>query len=289
MFLNLRRAGENIIRNWTTTLPAIIVMAITLTVFHNSFFVYKQAQETLKNLSQKYSITIYLKDDADPFEVGGLITELEERDDIIKPVLYTSKEQAWKIMSKTFSLDTKLLEKYKFSLPATLTITPKELEDTAKIETFLNTKAKPFLKEPLSPDTKKKTVTDQMVNFIQKIKKSTLQTIVFFIIIFIAGGTLLIGSAIHLAIASRHREITIMKLMGANYSKITAPFVLEGFLISLFAVLLNAFILIWLPFEEMETTLYVNMLLIEFAATVVIGVLASYLTTIFHIRKKLLL
>lgn len=289
MFINLRRALENILRNWTTLVPTIIVMAITLTLFHSSFFVYRQAEQTLQNLQQKYSITVYLKNDADPFEVGSLITELEERSDIIKPVIYTSKEQAWKMMSKTFSLDTKLLEKYKFSLPATLTITPRELENTAQIESFLNTKAKNLLREPFSTENKKQNITGQMVDFIQNIKKSTLRTIIFFIIIFIIGGALLIASAIHLAIASRHREITIMKLMGANYSKIIAPFVLEGFLISLFAALFNAVILSILPFEEMETKLYINMLLIELAASIVIGVAASYLTTVFHIRKKLLL
>lgn len=289
MFINLRRAIENILRNWTTLVPTIIVMAITLTIFHSSFFVYKQAAQTLQNLSQKYSITVYLKDDADPFEVGSLITELEERSDIIKPVTYTSKEQAWSRMSKTFSLDTKLLEKYKFSLPATLTITPRQLENIQTIESFLNTKAKTLLREPFSTDSKKQNITNQMVNFIQNIKNSTLRTIVFFIIIFIIGGALLIGSAIHLAIASRHREIAIMKLMGANYSKIVTPFILEGFLISLFAALLNAVILAILPFEEMETKLYINMLLIELAASLIIGVAASYLTTVFHIRKKLLL
>ena len=242
----------------------------------------------LKNLQQKYSITVYLKDDADPFEVGNVITELEQREDVVKPVSYTSKEQAWKLISKTFSLDTALLEKYKFSLPATLTITPRQLEDTGNIKIFLNENAKNLLKESLGSTDKTKNVSDQMINFIQNIKNSTLKTIVFFIILFVIGATFMIISSIHLAIATRHREITIMKLMGANYSKIIVPFVAEGFLISLFAGLINAAILAILPFETMETKLYLNLLLIEALASVTIGVLASYATTVFHIRKNCL-
>ena len=145
----------NITRNWTTTLPTIIVMAITLTMFHSSFLFIRKRRKCSKSPT-KYSITVYLKDDADPFEVGNVITELEQREDVVKPVSYTSKEQAWKLISKTFSLDTALLEKYKFSLPATLTITPRQLEDTGNIKIFLNENAKNLLKSLSDPRTKQK-------------------------------------------------------------------------------------------------------------------------------------
>lgn len=268
----LHQSAENIIRNWTTAIPAIVVMAIVLTMFSGLFTLSSRAKTAIQNLEQKFSITVYLKDNADPFETGALITELEKRGDIIKPVTYTSKEEAWKLMSKTFSLDTDLLNKYKFSLPASLTITPKNPANVEAIEAFLNTKAKNLLRNPYDSKDKQKNITYKMTEFIQSMRDTLFKTIVLFILFFVIGGTLLLSSTIHLAILSRRREIAIMKLIGAHHSKIILPFVGEGVILSILAYILNLILLSIIPFG-----VGVNVLLFEFIVIVALGALASYL------------
>lgn len=279
-----KKSTENLIRNWTSVVPSILVMAIVLTLFHSLLVVHGRAQETLNAVQDKFSITIYLKDDADPFGVGNLINRLEQRADVKTPVIYTSKEAAWQAMSEAFSLDKELLKKYQFSLPASLTIMPKNPDAAEAIEAFIQTNAAQLLKNPLTSKDKQKNTAAQMLAFIQTIKDSTLHTLIFFIVLFIIGGALLISSTIHMAINSRHREISIMKLVGASRSTICTPFVIEGFLIAAAAFALHVIMLLILPLDFAVTKMHFNALILEFIAIAFLGAAASYITTLFHIR-----
>ncbi|MBI2639063.1 hypothetical protein HYW83_05745 [Candidatus Peregrinibacteria bacterium] len=275
----LQKAFENILRNWLTSFPIVLVIAILLTIGNGLMNLNEQAQTMLKNIEQKFSITVYLKEDADPFEVGKLITALEERADVVKPVVYTSKEAAWKLLSNSFSLDPTLLKKYQFSLPASLTITPIKPEDTEKIEAFIASQAKNLIKDPLATKDAQRNITRQMVDFIKQVKENSVQTLVLFIIIFIVGGGLLIASAIHLAITNRHREISIMKLVGASRKTIIFPFVMEGVILSITAFLIH------LVFILPDKTLRPNFLIAEFVVVTVLGAVVSHLATLYHLKK----
>lgn len=282
----LQKSSENILRNWVIALPTILVMAIVLTMFHGLLVVYNKAQETIQSTSQKFSITVYLKDSADPFAVGDLINSLEKRSDVVVPVVFTSKEAALEMMQKNFFVDSNLLKKYKFSLPASLTITLKNPDDTVKIEAFLQTNAANILQDPTVTKDKQKAIASQMLDFIKNVKDTTSRTLVFFILFFIIGGTLLLSSTIHMAISARHVEIGIMKLVGASSSKITTPFVVEGALLGLFAFAVHFVLLAILPIPITDKTLHFNALILEFAAIMLLSVTVSYLTTVFHIKKK---
>src|SRR3989338_11586601 len=100
----------NMFRNGTVALPTILVLALVLTLLHGTLALFSQAEAAVANLQQKFSFTVYLKDDADPVQIGNLITVLEQRSDIKPPVIYTSKEAAWEIINKTFALDPTLFK-----------------------------------------------------------------------------------------------------------------------------------------------------------------------------------
>lgn len=282
----MKKAWENIFRNWLTTLPTVFVIAMVLTMFHGLLLIHEKAQNALRIIQDKFSITVYLRDDADPFEIGNLITTLEARPDVKKPVLYISKEAAWQLMTKTFSLDNELLKKYKFSLPASLTITPRRIEAVSVINAYLETHAKALLRGGTGAEEKQKQVTQQMLEFIKNIKASTIQTIFFFIVFFMVSGSLLIGSTIHMAFTSHHREIAIMKLVGASRKTIMAPFILEAFFISLLSFLLHLFFLSVTTSGFAESFVTKNSLLFELAGVVTLALTVSAITTLLHMRKK---
>jgi len=126
-----------------------------------------------------------------------------------------------------------------------------------------------------------------MLEFIEDIEKTTLKTILFFMVLFTIGGALLIASTIHLAITSRRLEMGIMKLVGASEKRITTPFVLEGLLMALLAFLVHLLLVFLSPlFHIPNSTFSQNALMFEFAATVFLGVAVSHMTARFHLRKK---
>jgi cell division transport system permease protein len=284
----MQKALENLLRNWTISLPTILIAALVLILGTTLFSVNRSANDILADIKQKLSMTIYLKDDADPFEVGALITSLESRKDVIPPVIYTSKEEAWKTLNNSFSIDSSLLEKYKFSLPASLTLTPRNASDVPLIETFIDDTAKGILASTSLSKDKQKSVTQKMADFIKTVQQSTTNILAFIIILFIGGGALLISSAIHLAITTRHKEITIMKLVGASQKRIALPFIIEGVLITVFAFALHFAVVLTLPLpaDFVSSKFFSNIMLIEFFGAVLVGGTASWLTTLFHIRKK---
>ncbi|MEK7523810.1 MAG: permease-like cell division protein FtsX [Patescibacteria group bacterium] len=277
-FSQLKSASENLVKHWAAAVPTILVMAITLTMFHGLMGLHARAAETLRSIEQKFSFTVYLKDDADPFEVGNVITSLENRPDVVSPVAYTSKEAAWQIMSKTFALDSSLLQKYKFSLPASLTITPRSPRDAPRLESFLKQSAGSILKDTSLTQGKQQDVTAQTVEFLEALQNSLQRTVLLFVLFFVLGGSLLMVFTIHLAMSSRHLEVSIMKLVGAVRSKMVAPFVIEGILMSLAAFLLHLFLLMLLPVSAMSARMSGNLLLLEFLGIVFLSACVSHIT-----------
>lgn len=279
----LFRAFENFFKNWVATVPTVLVIAILLAMFHGLLAMHTKAEQTLGRLSEKFSFTIYLKINADPFETGNLITALENRPDVQKPVAFTSQEAAFELLQKNFSLDSSLLKKYRFSLPASLTIRPKTPEDIPRIEKYLNETWAQLLKDPL--ETKGKNVTAEMLGFLENIKRTTSRTLLFFILLFVIGGSVLIGSTLHVAFLSRKTEITIMKLVGARRNKIIMPYVLEGTIIGFLAGLLNMAVVIVFPIDTEAARFTANALLIEAGAAIFLSSGVSYVTILFHLKK----
>lgn len=282
---SLKKGADGLLRNALTTIPTIIVIAIVLTLFHGLLVVREHAQETLQTLQQKFSITVYLKDSSDPFEISKLITDLEARPDILPPVIYTSKEDAWNMISKTFSLDNELLKKYQFSLPASMTITPKSIDNAADIEIYLNSRASSLLRDSQVSASKQKNIANQMINFVSNIRQTTLRTTFLFLMLFLIGGALLIGNAIHLGLTVRHREIGIMKLMGASHMQIVLPFIIEGILMGAIAFLLHFAMTFALPIHLANPAAEKSALLSELTVTLLWSGLISFVTSYFVLKR----
>lgn len=282
----IKGAAENIGRNLATSIATVVVMALILTTFHGLLVLYTKASATLASLENTFSITVYLKDDSEAFDVGKLVKELEKRSDITPPVRYTSREEAWKIMSERFGLESDLLKRYSFSLPASLTIQPRTPKDTPAIEAFISNNAKKIVRSGAFSDGAAKNLTDRMITFTENIKASTIQTLLLFLVFFVIGGSLLMSSTIHLALSSRHKEIAIMKLVGASRGRIVLPFVLEGVLLATLSYVIHLIAVVSaVPFTPGYERLHLNALVFEGATLVLLGGGVSYLTTLWLLKK----
>lgn len=282
----IRTAFENLTRNFTSALPAILVIAILTTLLHATLTLHGKATETLDLLRQKFSLTVYLKDDADAFAVGNLISALEKRNDVVTPVVYTSKEAAFKEMSATFSLDPTLLQRYKFSLPASVTVTLQQPEDAQPVEQFIKTNALNLLKaEAFSRGAAQQDLLEKTGAFVKRLKEGTVSAVFLFFILTIIISSLSIATTIHLTLLARHREIGIMKLVGASRRHIMKPFLVEALLLSGAAFLLHLIFSSFIPFGPLTPRFQLNAFVLEFFAMVLLSTAVSYITISLHFRR----
>ena len=279
------KAWENLSRNWITALPAIIILAVVLMLFNGLLGVHQQTNATLENLQNKFSITIFLRNDVDEFAVSNLISKLEARADVVRPVLYTSKDQAKTFIQNAFSLNAETLQDYNLSLPPSLTITPTKPQHAGRIQAYVQSEARNLLHDVNASQTTQESVTTQMSEFIQNIEATTQRALIFFIIFFIVAGTLLIASTIYLTLSHRHKEIVIMKLVGAHFGSVSAPYILEGILIALAAYVLSVIGTSAFGLLDLSAQLSLNALVLELAGVLLLGIFVSYLTSYYYLSS----
>lgn len=283
--LSLRAAFENLTRNFASALPAILMIAVLTTLFHSTLTLHSKATETLDLLRQKFSLTVYLKDDADPFQAGNLISALEKRRDVAT-VVYTSKEAAFKEMSKTFSFDPALLERYKFSLPASITVTLEKPEDGKSVEQFIQSEAPNLLKpEAFAKDKAQQDLLEKTGAFVARLREGTVGAVFLFLILTVVIASLSIATTIHLAFVTRHREMSIMKLVGASRKHMMKPFLIEALLIIGAAFCLHLIFSFLIAPGPLTTRFHLNAFVIELFVLLLLSALVSYATVALHLRR----
>lgn len=266
--------------NWMTTIPATIVIAILLTLFHTLVLVRSGAEKLVTSLESKVTLTFYIKEKADPFEVSSLIKNLETHRDLISKVDYTSSQDALNLLNKAFSLDTTLIEKYNVQLPASIVVTPTRVDSLDGVTTLVRTTAKNLLHPTKNSDVATTKATDDLKAFLTQLESSTTKVLSFFLVLFGFGGILLITSTIHITLSHREHEVTIMHYIGAQEHTIVAPFIIEGAIIGVFSFILNVVFISILPFGSLSSTVAQNALIAEFLLSCSLTTLVSYLATI---------
>ena len=117
------------------------------------------------------------------------------------------------------------------------------------------------------------------------------------IITFIFGSLLITINAIHLSIFTRKLEIQVMQLVGANPNMIRLPFIFEGAIYSLIAVLFSfTLLIVFLEGSELSSleTFTDNfnpalLFLLEFLGSLSIGILSSYIALNHYLKRTFLL
>lgn len=271
--------------NWTTTIPATLVIAMLLTFFHVLVLVHHGARQLVTSLESKVTLTYYLTENADPFEVSSLIKNLEKEKTVIEKVTYTSPQDALSLLNQAFSLDTELIKKYNVQLPASIVVAPVSVNFIDSIDALVAENGKTLLHSTKNNDPSSSRATNDLKNFLIDLEKATTRVLSFFLGIFGIGSILLISSTIHLSLAHRSKEVTIMHFVGAKESTITTPFIVEGILIGIFAFALNLVFVALLPFGDLYSVVAKNALIAELILSVALTTLTSYVTTARHLSQ----
>jgi cell division transport system permease protein len=212
--------------NKATSFAAVVAMLVALMIVGITAVGFTRAQAEGKRIQQDAGIVkVFLKETASEQEVNALRITLE-RNQYVETVQFVSKEDALARARELFKETPGVMENLPGNpFPASLDA---KLTDPTRMQVVASSmEGQPGVDEV-------GTGGEKAERAIQVIRVSTL---VFFAIglgILIAA-TVLVANTIRLSIYSRRREIEVMKLVGASNGFVRMPFMIEGFLVGVFA------------------------------------------------------
>ncbi len=228
---------SNFFRNAWLSTAATAVMTVTLTIIVTSFISSSALTSTIKGVTDKIDISIYLKDSVSPEDAAALKGRLEKVENV-QSVRYVSKKEALEIYRKQNVGNDKLLAaitEQDNPLPASLAI---KTVDPKKLETIANFVNQPDIKalqsDPPSYSGANRQAIDRIVSVSNFFKTTGLVASIIFVVI----STLIIFNTIRMAIFTRREEIEIMKLVGATKWFIRGPFIFEAVLYGIIAAVI---------------------------------------------------
>lgn len=232
----LQTGSRNFMRNAWLSAAATAVMTLTLTVIVISFISNLALTSTIKGVTDKIDVTVYLKSDITQPQVDAFTKSLQDSSNVAS-VQYISKEQALASYQNKNKANTQLLQALQQAgnvLPASLNIKAKDPKKLSDIADVINQPANKALLDPTAPQTYsggRKATIDRIVSFSNFFKNGGLVLSIIFVII----STLIIFNTIRMAIFTRRDEIDIMQLVGATKWFIRGPFIVEAILYGVIA------------------------------------------------------
>lgn len=240
-FMRMCRYGvNNFTRNAWLTIAATAVMTITLFVIFTSLASRNILVDTLTDLRDKVSMSIYVETDATQADIDHITNDLQKLPsvitvDTISPV---DARTAFIQQNKEDQNSLDAIKEATNKFPWTVNIKVKDINNTSELANFVSTNdfAKAHLdanRPPSFAGTKRATIETigRAIDFAQKIG-------VVASLVFVSISMLIIFNTIRMAIFNRREEIQMMKLIGAERSFIRGPFVVEAIVYGFFAALI---------------------------------------------------
>jgi len=284
---------RNFMRNMWLSTAATAVMTVTLTLIMISFISNMALTATIKGVTDKIDVSIFLNNTLTPDQINGLKQNLMNSGNVIS-LNYVSPQQAvtnYKDQNKNNPQLIAALDQAGDALPSSIQVKAKDPKHLDIIEAVVNQPANKALLDPTAPPSytgSRKATIDRIVKFASFFKALGLIASAIFLVI----STLIIFNTIRMAIFPRRDEIEIMKLVGATKWFIRGPFIFEAALYGIIAAVIATLLSMLLLFGgatrvatyiDFSTTLnffqtYIFVIIAaEFALGVTIGAVSSLL------------
>lgn len=288
-----RTAWTNLWRNRYLSSATVIVMGLMLFILNVMFVVNLLAQDGIKSLNQKVDLIVYLNDDADYLKVQQLTDTLKRKSEVVS-VTYTSKEQALQEFLTKYPENTDPFTQYGIAnpIPASIQIITSTPTEQQTIRDFLYSGAYDALLMTIESNEENQTIVNRLIN----VTSVTQQIIWGLIAALLCGSLLIIINAIHLTIYTRRMELRIMELVGATPLTIRLPFIVEGALYGMIAVVVSGIgtmiFLHQLPFTNLSLTItpekLISGIMLETVFSIMIGMISSWIAAQRFIRRAIL-
>lgn len=237
----VKTGTQNFVRNTTLAIAAMAVMVITLTIILFSIVANATFSRTIQTITDKITISVYLKDEVTEKRREQLITDLKKLNNV-KSIGYVSKEEALNRYKKQNEANSDLLVAISQTdnpLPASLDVKPKDPNRIQEIKDYLE---KPDIKDLQSDETSYSGERQVAIDKITKATRFFREAGVIGVIIFAIISMLIIFNTIRMAIFNRRDELNIMRLLGASSSYIRGPFIVETIIYGIVSGILSVVI-----------------------------------------------
>lgn len=240
-FLRMCRYGiNNFTRNAWLTVAATAIMTITLFVIFVSLVAHDVLTNTVDELRDKVTMSIYLKTDATAEDVQKIASDARALSNVTNVGIITP-EQARDAFIEQNKDNASTLDAIKLAnnqFPWTLSIKVVDINDTSQLASFVGDNA--LLKENVSKESPPSFAGDRRdaIEGIGRAANLAIQGGIIISIVFVSISMLIIFNTIRMAIFNRKEEIQMMKLIGAESSFIRGPFLVEAIVYGFFGALI---------------------------------------------------
>ncbi len=219
-------------RHLSTTLGSIITLFLSLLIIGIFLFAGNIVNNIVKSVESEVNITVYVADEANDTDVKSLENYILSLDGV-QDVSFTTKDQALQIFRESYTSSPEIVDQLgdENPLPASINVTLSEPETVQSVADSIesNSTFNKICDNPSNPSDSlkygQKTV-ERLFQVTNSIRIGGIALIV--LLIFIA--LVFINNTIRLAILSRRKEISIMRLVGASNGFIRGPFLMEAIL-----------------------------------------------------------
>ena len=297
-FLRMLRYGvNNFTRNAWLTVAATAIMTITLFVIFVSLVSHNVLTNTVDELRDKVTMSIYLKTDATTKNVDTIADDTRALTNVTNVSIVTPEQARDNFIEQNkgnaSTLDAVKLANNQF--PWTLSVKVADINDTSQLSTFVDDSK--LLKENISKESPPSFAGDRRdaIEGIGRAANLAIQGGIVVSVVFTSISMLIIFNTIRMAIFNRREEIQMMKLIGAESSFIRGPFLVEAIVYGFFGALIasglgySLFMVVAPSLEEAAIavgpttellTLYAGFIVLAMVvAGAIIGVISSLLAT----------
>jgi len=302
-----KNAWHSLLRNKVLSIATILIIALMLFVFNLILALSYASDSVLTSVGQKLDISVEMQADVENYQVQSFVGTLK-RNPYVRDVVHISKQEALNKFGSKYPNVISFLTHHKLEnpLPDVVRIVTTDVSRNNEVINFLEEPQFVNLinQEKLMRDFEQKDRNEKILSITRSIKHISF----WLILIFASVGLMMIFNSININIHTHSKEIQIMKLVGAKYNFIRGGFILEGISIAVIALLISLLfsklILAYLinnlvgviSNETLMTGL--NSILLHFEdrfwfillwqllATIVAGVISSYMAIELYLRKE---
>jgi cell division transport system permease protein len=215
-------------------------MTITLFVIFVSLVAHDVLTNTVDELRDKVTMSIYLKTDATAEDVQKIASDARALSNVTNVGIITPEQARDSFIEQNkdnaSTLDAIKLANNQF--PWTLSIKVVDINDTSQLASFVGENT--LLKENVSKESPPSFAGDRRdaIEGIGRAANLAIQGGIIISIVFVSISMLIIFNTIRMAIFNRKEEIQMMKLIGAESSFIRGPFLVEAIVYGFFGALI---------------------------------------------------
>lgn len=226
---------RNVLKNKKSTIASLFIMTATMFIFGIFFAVGENVNFIIKGIEEQQGMEVFIKDEATEKQK----TEFENAirsSEYVNTVTYKSKEDALEQVKKMFKDKKELIATYEGEenpFRASYVITLTDLTKAEDVQKQINN----F--DIIANIQIRSDVMEILVKIADAIR--LISGVIIIILIFIS--IFIITNTIKLTVHARRKEISIMKYVGATNGFIRWPFMVEGMIIGVIAVLISTLIL----------------------------------------------